>query len=32
MIARTIGSSVFLTRGTPLAGQEARRGSKSAEP
>lgn len=28
----TIGSSVFLTRGTPLAGQESRRGSKSAEP
>ena len=28
----TIGSSVFLTRGTPLAGQEARQGSESAEP
>ena len=28
----TIGSSVFLTRGTPLAGQESRQGSKSAEP
>ena len=28
----TSGSSVFLTRGTPLAGQESRRGSKSAEP
>ena len=30
--APTIGSSVFLTRGTPLAGQESRRGSESAEP
>ena len=30
--ARTIGSSVFLTRGTPLAGQESRQGSESAEP
>lgn len=29
---RTNGSSVFLTRGTPLAEQDARRGSKSAEP
>ena len=29
---RTSGSSVFLTRGTPLAGQESRRGSESAEP
>ena len=28
----TISSSVFLTRGTPLAGQESRRGSESAEP
>ena len=28
----TIGSSVFLTRGTPLAGQETRQGSESAEP
>jgi hypothetical protein len=28
----TSGSSVFLTRGTPLAGQESRRGSESAEP
>jgi hypothetical protein len=28
----TIGSSVFLTRGTPLAGQESRRDSESAEP
>ena len=30
--ARTSGSSVFLTRGTPLAEQESRRGSESAEP
>ena len=30
--ARTSGSSVFLTRGTPPAGQESRRGSESAEP
>ena len=31
-ISRTSGSSVFLTRGTPPAGQESRRGSESAEP
>ena len=31
-IGRTSGSSVFLTRGTPPAGQESRRGSESAEP
>jgi hypothetical protein len=30
--ARTSGSSVFLTRGTPLAGQDARQSSESAEP
>jgi hypothetical protein len=29
---RTSSFSVFLTRGTPLAGQESRRGSESAEP
>ena len=29
---RTSGSSVVLTRGTPPAGQESRRGSESAEP